>query len=111
MNNELQKKYGLPTATALVVGIVIGSGVLFKAEKILTATGGSLPLGILAWAIGGLIMIVCAYMFSILAGRYAHVSGLVDYAEALVGRRCRPRAVSSSVRRPSCRTERTCSPI
>lgn len=38
MNNELQKKYGLPTAIALVVGIVIGSGVLFKAEKILTAT-------------------------------------------------------------------------
>lgn len=68
MNNELEKKYGLPTATALVVGIVIGSGVFFKAEKILTATGGSLPLGILAWAIGGLIIIVCADMFSILAG-------------------------------------------
>ena len=87
MGNDLQKKYGLPTAIALVVGIVIGSGVFFKAEKILAATGGSLPLGILAWAIGGGIMIVCAYMFSILAGRYAHVSGLVDYAEALVGRR------------------------
>ena len=57
MNSELQKKYGLPTATALVVGIIIGSGVFFKAEKILTATGGSLPLGILAWAIGGLILL------------------------------------------------------
>lgn len=43
MGNDLQKKYGLPTAIALVVGIVIGSGVFFKAEKILTATGGSLP--------------------------------------------------------------------
>ncbi len=59
----------------------------FKAEKILTATGGNLPLGILAWAIGGLIMIICAYMFSILATRYAHVNGLVDYAEALMGKR------------------------
>lgn len=67
MDNELKKKYGLPTAIALVIGIVIGSGVFFKAEKILTATGGNLPLGILAWAIGGLIMIICAYMFSILA--------------------------------------------
>mgnify|MGYP000609295385 CR=1 FL=1 len=46
-----------------------------------------LPLGILAWAIGGLIMIICAYMFSILATRYAHVNGLVDYAEALMGKR------------------------
>ena len=40
MDNELKKKYGLPTAIALVIGIVIGSGVFFKAEKILTATGG-----------------------------------------------------------------------
>ena len=87
MDNELKKKYGLPTAIALVIGIVIGSGVFFKAEKILTATGGNLPLGILAWAIGGLIMIICAYMFSILATRYAHVNGLVDYAEALMGKR------------------------
>ena len=86
MDNELKKKYGLPTAIALVIGIVIGSGVFFKAEKILTATGGNLPLGILAWAIGGLIMIICAYMFSILATRYAHVNGLVDYAEALMGK-------------------------
>ena len=39
MGNDLQKNYGLPTAIALVVGIVIGSGVFFKAEKILTATG------------------------------------------------------------------------
>ena len=38
MDNELKKKYGLPTAIALVIGIVIGSGVFFKAEKILTAT-------------------------------------------------------------------------
>lgn len=44
MDNELKKKYGLPTAIALVIGIVIGSGVFFKAEKILTATGGNLPL-------------------------------------------------------------------
>ena len=37
----------------MVVGIVIGSGVFFKAEKILVATGGDLPLGILGWIIGG----------------------------------------------------------
>ena len=35
MGNDLQKKYGLPTAIALVVGIVIGSGVFFKAETFL----------------------------------------------------------------------------
>lgn len=86
MNNQLKPKYGLITAIAMVVGIVVGSGVFFKAEKVLSATGGNLPLGILAWIIGGVIMMICAYTFSILATRYSHVNGLVDYAEAMVGR-------------------------
>ena len=53
MSKGLEKRYGLITAICMVVGIVIGSGVFFKAEKILNATGGDLPLGILAWLIGG----------------------------------------------------------
>lgn len=85
MENALQKKYGLLTAIAMVVGIVIGSGVFFKAEKILTATGGDLPLGILAWVIGGLIMIVCAYVFATMATMYEKVNGIVDYAEVTLG--------------------------
>lgn len=71
----------------MVVGIVIGSGVFFKAEKVLTATGGNLPLGILAWIIGGAIMIVCAYVFSIMATRYEYVNGIVDYAEVSLGKK------------------------
>lgn len=85
MENELEKKYGLYTAIAMVIGIVIGSGVFFKAEKVLNATGGDLPLGILAWIIGGLIMIICAYVFATMATRYEKVSGVVDYAEVTVG--------------------------
>ena len=81
------KKYGLPTAICMVVGIVIGSGVFFKAEKVLQATGGDMPLGILAWLIVGAIMIICSYVFSIMATRYERVNGLVDYAEATVGPR------------------------
>lgn len=83
----LSKKYGLATAVAMVLGIVIGSGVFFKAEKVLNATGGSLPQGILAWLIGGVIMIVCAYVFSVMATRYERVSGVVDYAEVTMGKR------------------------
>ena len=86
MENKLKEKYGLFTAIAMVVGIVIGSGVFFKAEKVLTATGGNLPLGILAWVLGGAIMITCAYTFSIMANRYSGVNGIVDYADATVGR-------------------------
>lgn len=95
MNNQrsdsvattLKKKYGLMTAISMVTGIVIGSGVFFKAEKILTATGGNLKIGILSWLIGGIIMIACAYAFSILATRIEKVNGLVDYAEAMVGKK------------------------
>ena len=46
MENELRKKYGLFTAISMVVGIVIGSGVFFKAEKVLKETNGNIPLGI-----------------------------------------------------------------
>ena len=87
MNNDLEKRYGLLTAIAMVVGIVIGSGVFFKAEKVLTATGGNLSLGILAWLLGGLVMILCAYNFALMATKHEKVSGVVDYAEVLVGGR------------------------
>ena len=86
MQNTLEKKYGFYTAIAMVVGIVIGSGVFFKAEKVLTATGGDLPLGILAWIIGGLIMVVCAYVFATMATKYEKVNGIIDYAEVTLGK-------------------------
>ena len=87
MENKLEKKYGLFTAICMVVGIVVGSGVFFKAQVILQKTGGDMPLGILAWLIGGAIMIVCILAFSAMAQKYEKVNGIVDYAEAIVGRR------------------------
>ena len=85
--SKLQRKYGLFTAICMVVGIVIGSGVFFKAQTILTKTGGDMPLGILAWIIGGAIMLVCLLTFSFMGQKYERVNGLVDYAEATVGKR------------------------
>lgn len=85
MDNQLKKRYGLFTAIAMVVGIVIGSGVFFKAEVVLKATGGNMPLGIAAWVIVGLIMIICSYSFATLAAKYEKVNGVVDYAETAVG--------------------------
>ena len=87
MENKLERKYGLFTAICMVVGIVIGSGVFFKAQTVLTKTGGDMPLGILAWIIGGAIMLVCLLTFSFMGQKYEKVNGLVDYAEATVGPR------------------------
>ena len=83
---KLKKKYGLFTAICMVVGIVIGSGVFFKAQDVLAETGGNVLDGILAWVIGGLIMVVIASTFAVMATKYERVNGVVDYAEALCGR-------------------------
>ena len=87
METKLEKRYGLFTAVCMVVGIVIGSGVFFKAQDILNYTDGNMPLGILAWLIGGAVMLICALSFSNLASQYEKVNGVVDYAEATVSGR------------------------
>lgn len=85
--HRLEKKYGLFTAICMVVGVVIGAGVFFKAQTILQITGGDLALGIAAWLTGGAIMLSCTLAFSVMAQKYAHAGGVVDYAEAAVGSR------------------------
>ena len=81
----LTPKYGLWTAVAMIVGIVIGSGIFFKADDVLVASGGSLPIALLAWLIGGLIMVVSVFSFSFAAEKVSKSNGLVDYVEAGFG--------------------------
>lgn len=45
----LDKKYGFWTTVAMVIGVVIGSGVFFKADNILMASGGNVKIALLAW--------------------------------------------------------------
>lgn len=86
MGNKLQKKYGLFTAICMVVGIVIGSGIFFKAQNVVNATKGDAMMGVLAWLIGGAVMAVCAVTFGVMATKYEKVGGVVDYAEATCGK-------------------------
>ena len=83
---KLTKRYGLVTAICMVVGTVIGSGVFFKAQNVLIATGGNMPMGIAAWVITGFIMIICSAQFAVMATKYQKVNGVVDYAEATCGK-------------------------
>ena len=82
---NLQRKYGFWTASAMVIGIVIGSGVFFKADDVLIASGGDLSTALLAWLIGGSIMVITAYVFSQIATRVERVNGVVDYFEEAYG--------------------------
>ena len=83
---KLTRKYGLMTAICMVVGTVIGSGVFFKAQNVLAATDGNMPMGIAAWVITGAIMIICSAQFAVMATKYEKVNGVVDYAEATCGK-------------------------
>lgn len=72
-------------SVAMVVGIVIGSGVFFKAAEVDEVTGYNLGIGVVAWLIGGAVMLICAAMFAIMATKYEKVGGVVDYAEETIG--------------------------
>ena len=82
---SLNKKYGIFTAVCMVVGIVIGSGIFFKAEEVLNNAGGNALYSILAWLISGFIMVIIATTFAVLATKYEKINGAVDYAEAICG--------------------------
>ena len=83
---KLTRKFGLATAICMVVGTVIGSGVFFKAQDVLKATGGNMPIGIAAWCITGLIMIICSAQFAIMATKHEKANGVIDYAEKTCGK-------------------------
>ena len=52
MNKENQEeKFGLFTTVSMISGIVIGSGIFFKVDDVLFATGGSVALGVLLWVV------------------------------------------------------------
>lgn len=83
--DKMEKRYGLPTAISMVIGIVIGSGVFIKGGKVLALTGGNLAQGILVVALVGLICIICSLVFAELGSKYEKVNGVVDYAEVALG--------------------------
>jgi APA family basic amino acid/polyamine antiporter len=82
-----QERYGLLTAIAMIVGIVIGSGIFFKSDNILVATRGSIFLGIVVFVIGALSIIFGGLCFGELASRTDKPGGLITYAEDAFGLR------------------------
>ncbi len=81
----MEKRYGLPTAIAMVIGIVIGSGIFIKGGKVLSLTGGNMLQAVMVVGIVGLICIICSLVFAQLGSKYEKVNGLVDYAEMALG--------------------------
>ena len=84
---KLKKQYGLWTGIAMVIGIVIGSGVFIKAGGVLTNSGGDLKTSLFAWLIGGIIMITSGFCFAVFATKVTKFNGVVDYVEAATNKK------------------------
>ena len=75
----MKRNLGAATATAMVVGCVIGAGVFFKPQAIYTLTGGAPGMGMLAWVIGGIVSVAAALTFAEVAILIPKTGGMVAY--------------------------------
>lgn len=83
----MRRKYGFFTAIAMIVGIVIGSGIFFKSDNVLAATGGRLWLGVLLFCIAATGIIFGALSVAELAKRSKKDGGVVAYTEQYYSRK------------------------
>ncbi|MFI3228260.1 MAG: amino acid permease [Clostridia bacterium] len=79
MSNK--KEYSLFTAIAMIVGIVIGSGIFFKADDILRFTGGSVALGVLVFMIAAISIVFGSLTIAQLAFLSDRPGGVITYME------------------------------
>ncbi|MGL5541196.1 MAG: APC family permease [Erysipelotrichaceae bacterium] len=82
-----QRKYGLATATAMIVGIVIGSGIFFKVDNILELSGGNVMVGALTFLIGAVGIIFGGLSLSVFARENDTAGGLITYMEDVFGKK------------------------
>jgi APA family basic amino acid/polyamine antiporter len=65
---------GVPDVVALVVGIVVGTGI-FRAPSIVAANAGSETTAVLTWLIGGLVSMAGVLCYAELATTYPNAGG------------------------------------
>lgn len=83
---EENKKYGLFTSITMIVGIVIGSGIFFKADDVLVYANGNVVLGILIFCIAAIAIIFGSLSISQLATITDKPGGVISYAEEFINK-------------------------
>ncbi len=79
--------YKFSTAIAMVVGIVIGCGIEFKADDVLVAVNGSVALGVLGFLIVGIGVLFGALTISEYALQDKEEIGIIGYSRKALGDR------------------------
>ncbi len=79
-----RETYGVFTAITMVVGIVIGSGIYFRADDIFTFTNGNLLLSIIVMIMGSTSIIFGSLSFSYLSRKTTESGGVINYFETFL---------------------------
>lgn len=83
-NGGLKKEIGLMEAITMVIGVVIGSGIFFKASTVF-ANAGTPLLGVCAWIVGGVISMASALTVTEIATAIPKTGGVFAYLKELYG--------------------------
>ncbi|MCX6595743.1 MAG: amino acid permease [Acidobacteria bacterium] len=82
--HELRRELGLPTAIAIVIGTVIGSGI-FLVPKTAVLKTGSVDMVFLVWIFGGLLSLAGALTYAELAAAMPEAGGEYVYLREAYG--------------------------
>lgn len=85
MEEKNTEKFGLFTTIAMIVGIVVGSGIFFKADDILISANGSPFIGALILTVGAVGIVFGGLCVSTYARKNSAAGGLITYIEMAFG--------------------------
>jgi basic amino acid/polyamine antiporter, APA family len=80
--STLNRAIGLPSATALVVGTIIGSSIFVQASEITSLVPSPLAV-VLAWAAAGVLTLIGALVCAELASAYPRTGGVYVYLKEI----------------------------
>lgn len=84
-DNTLKKVLGLPTAIFLVINMIIGSGIFFKAQGVLQITKATPGFALLAWIFAGVINLCGGLTVAELSGAIPETGGMVTWLRKIFG--------------------------
>lgn len=87
MKENLEKRYGFSVAFSMVVGIVIGIGIFFKAGQILVAANMNPKIAIAAWVLGGIISILSGLTAAEVGAAIPETGGMIAWIKRIYGKK------------------------
>jgi APA family basic amino acid/polyamine antiporter len=82
---ELRRTLGQGDLVMLTLGTVIGSGIFLVPAVVLRQAGGSLPMALAVWLIGGVVSFLGALTYAELGAATPEAGGLYAYIRDAFG--------------------------